>query len=1106
MKSIITKKVVIIFTVVIVIVLSAILVAFATGNTKYPSLSDPNGVFYERLDADGNVIYSITNQELFEEIKSNDGVEQILLMVDSYLLQSYLDNLTDTQIQNKITELTYGTYDASELANLDDTTKASYEEAYAQSMMLAGYDGNEAAYASILLAREIYTRYIIDFNKEITDMNLAADYVTNYFNDIQAIRIRFTSSADAQDVMKHFNLLTLSTTTLVEYLGYIYTSETILDSNEQVAQAYTTVTPYYFDDSENIVNLSDTIVYTLGINGIYSDSNDNSYSIDNNGNLIDATSEVIVDNTKLFASKTEAETYKTANTVFFNVSKSNPFDKNEDAIVTNSLGQTVYTVDYAGRVLDLAHNDVTSTCGLIVNKVYTAIADVPAATENNSRALTDAEILQKYILMYNYVYGDYRDVLPTNATVTSLLASDNPYLTFNYAEVLATQTSLAAYMFKTLDLENATLKPFSASPKAYAGASDTNYYMVYKLNQVNKVDVYQIMLDYIEENINIPTEVAGNITLPTTGWYDSKIVWGSGNAAVLTSAGVVTPPAADTNVVLTYTITANSVTRVGSVIVKVLASGTTSTVTENTSSQVTFKTILNDPTLYSSLYQAMLDDKVYGTDADTNISDHMITLRNDYSFTIYDYYLALTYSQTDASFALNDKGSKDVLFSLSGKIGADDSAYQVSADDFMNYVLAKNASLYVLYASQLKELITSEYYTEVFGTQTEISKNKSDKMTEMYASVQSAKDYYSYLQKLYASYGITFTYNSFADYVYLQYGTKTESDLLKYFVQGALQPYMINEAINNYDLVDLLYPSVQEYYQNYFSLNVSHIVIYVDYNEDGSPDNYFDYYASLSDTQKDEFDALVAQFETVVDDFNGDFAALVLAYQNATRTDANWGVFKQAGINILTEELNQTDDSDVTHSVTYSGDYGVKDSYVSEYVQALVDLYHLYQQEQNSDLTELTSSLITTEFGFHIILVTQGDDFNQPSAINDTVDPSDPEYNATAEPTLEQCMQYAQYFFYSNVYDLTDANIEALYNITVPELPATVTAALKVYFDTQLQGLYVLGTINVTLADRLVDGTFMESIYTTKTNAELQSMLVNVKDVYYQALFADYLK
>jgi len=56
MKSIITKKVVIIFTVVIVIVLSAILVAFATGNTKYPSLSDPNGVFYERLDADGNVI------------------------------------------------------------------------------------------------------------------------------------------------------------------------------------------------------------------------------------------------------------------------------------------------------------------------------------------------------------------------------------------------------------------------------------------------------------------------------------------------------------------------------------------------------------------------------------------------------------------------------------------------------------------------------------------------------------------------------------------------------------------------------------------------------------------------------------------------------------------------------------------------------------------------------------------------------------------------------------------------------------------------------------------------------------------------------------------
>lgn len=1110
MKDLYIKKAIIVSIVLVVILVSAILVSVVTGRTSYPSLSDPDGIFYERLDDNGNVIYTITNKELFEEIKGNDGIEQVLLMADSYLLQTYVSNLTDEQIANKILELTYGTSDATTIAEMDDATKTDYENNYQQSMILAGYEGNEEAYARIILARELYTHYIMDLNEEITQDDVMTEYVSNYFEDIQAIKIRFTSSDDAYNVMKKFNLLVYNLTDLREYLGYKFTNEAFLDSNDEVAQAYTTVNSYYFNADMNILNSSGQIVYTLGTNDIYTDASYNEYTLDDNGNLVNIALEVVVSADVIFNSSEEAIAFKDANTVYYTVTKDNPYDLNEVAKVYDSSDVLRFTVDKDGKIYDELNVDVTETTDLIVNKIYTSIDNVSTTTLNNSRELTTQEILAKYIAMYNYVYGEYRDALPADATASELVSLNDAFLTQNYDETYATQTSLAAYMFKTLDLTSSSVKPYSVTPKTYAGSNDDNYYMVYKLAQPDKVAVYQIMLDYIQENIILPSYTVDNLTLPTTGWYGAKITWYTSNSALITTAGVVTLPTADTAVTLTYTITANGVARTGTKVITVLASGTTEVVRQNLEAEVPFKTILNDPTMYGKLYTQLLNDAVYGDNGNTNISDHMIALRQEYNLTIYDYYLQLDYQQADADYVINDKGNKEVLFSLSGHPGDDSATYEVTADDYFNYVIAKNSALYLLYASQLKELVYSPYFEIMFGSETDLSKNKSTKMDDMYTQVKSAKDYYVYLQNLYATYGLTFTYASFNDYIYLQYSVKSESELLSYFVLGALQPFIINEAVQNYDLVPLMYDSVKDYYDNYFSLNVTHLVIYVDFNEDGSPDNFNDYYDGLTVDQQDAFDTLIAQFEAAIDDFDGDYTEFVTAYQEASRDDATWGAFKQAGIWVLTEDLNQTDDNGDAHSVTYSGDYGVKDTYVPEYVSALLNLYNLYQLEENQSLDELQSSLITTEFGYHLILVTPGDDFAKPTAAFTETDPANPIYSAGSEnpdgmPTLEQLNLYATYYFYSIVYDLTDAEIESQYGITVPDLPATVTAALDVYFKAQLEGAYVLGTVNIILADSLQTGTFVDTTYNTRTDAEIKAMMEAVKDVYYQALYSDYL-
>lgn len=1116
MNNTLTKKVVIIFSVLLFVVLSAILLAFLTGNTRYPQLSDPDGVFFQRLDDDGNVLYTITNKELFEQIKGSDGIEQLLLMVDTYLLQDYLDEVTSDEIQAKIKELKYGTSDQDEIDQIDLDRLSEYEKAFTQSVTLAGYLGNEEAYARIIVAREKAVRVLIDENEEITDLLVANEYANKYFEDIQAIRIRFMSSSDATAAMKKFGLLVYNLTDLREYNGYTFKDET-LKNGDVVVEAYQTVFPYYFDEDNNIVDLEDEVIYSLGTNDIYTNEDDVEFSIDESGNLVNVALEVIIPHEELFNAKADAVTYKENNTTYYTVTKTDAFDLDENAQVLDSEDVVQFYVDKTGKVYDSLMNDITTTTDLIVNKVYKSITSVSTATVNNSSELTESEILQKYIQMYNYVYEDQRDLLPEDATVEELIALESEYLSFNFEDVRSVQSSLATYMFKTLDLSKETVKPYSVSPKKYNGSQDNNHYLVFKLSQVDKVDVLEMMLDKIEENIKLPAQTAKDIALPTTGWYGATIAWTSGNTDVVSNAGIVTKPAEDTDVVLTYKITANTITRTGTITVKVLRTGETSEVTPTEGEEVTFKSMLNDDVLYDTLYNKLVDETLNSVSSEIGKNQRLANLRMDYGIEINDYYLALDYSKIDSDFEINKKGDKVVLASVTGRPGAEEAAYEITADDFYEYTLSKNAALYTLYASQYKELVASEYFLEIFGEETQFEKNKTLAMQEMFDSVQNAKDYYAYLQQLYASYGVQFTFNSFQEYAYSQYSTKTEADLVKFFIQGKLQPYFINEAITDYELVNLVYPTILEFYQNYFSLNVTHILTYVDFDENGKPDDYQDFIASLTEAEKDEFDTLRASFETALDEYleieDNTFTTFVTAYQNASRDDITWGVFKQYGLQVLTEDLNIVDEDDVSHSLQYSGEYGVKDSFVPEYVDALIKMYEAFQSEVNQDATELYSSdeniPVETEFGIHLILVTKGDDFDQPTTNFEEANPANPIYsegseNEQDEPTLEQLLLYAEYFFYSTVYDLEDADIESKYEITVPNIPARVSDALDFYFSQTLQSFYVVGTVNIQLVDRLSDSEFVTTDYLAKTNAELMTMLQDVQDVYMDALYGQY--
>jgi len=1148
MKNPLVKKIVIIFSVITVVIVSAVLVAVLTGNSNTPALSDPNGIFYERIDDDDTIKYTITNKELYDEIVGNDGIDQLLYMIDSHLLQDYIAYVSLPEnnqiIVDKINMLKYGTSDLQEIAEFDDETLATFEATFEQNMTLVGYSSNPEKYVIIELAREAYTRYMLDVDGNVTDMEVAADYVTNYYEDIKAVKIRFYSATEAIAVMQKFGLLTLSSK-LVLYNGYTFASETLLDQSEEIVEAMKTVDPFYYDDSDNILNLEEEIIYTLGTNSIYTDGDGEEYEIDGLGNLINSETDLIVIAASLlFETKALATDYQAANTFYYSVTK-NELDQ---IVVKDSLDVIVYTIDDEGEIFDLGNINVTETCGLVVNKLFTAIKNVTTPTINNTTPLSPEEVLGYFIQIYNYVYDDYRDNILEGSTADELIASDNAYLTQNYTTTKAIQSNLATYMFSTLDINDEDLVPYSATYKSFAGTNDTNCYLVYKLTQPAKIDAYDLMLDRIEAALiaSIPTVAVADFNLPATGWYSAAITWTSDTTARITVADAKTtvdekevyvasvyPSAIAENVTLTYKIIANSVTRNGSLVVSVISTGSTSTVTQPADDQPTFQSILANDTLYNTLYDALIEAFLTDTDnSATTIGEKMAILRATYNFKIYDYYLGLGYEASLSSLDTNDlysnfeseaKGHRTLVATITGypgRNGADGITedYDITADSLFTYCVDKNAALYILYASQYKELIYSEYFASIFGTETNIINNTSTRMDEMYDSVSSAKTLYNNYKTFYDTYYPTYQfYDTFIKYAFAQYGARDEEELLKYFVAGEIQPFIIDEFLTEYDFLTMIKATVQDYYDNYFSLFVTHLIIYIDRDENGSPDDYDKYIASLSaDDLTNIFYPRIADLETEINAYlaeNDDntFTTLITTYNTATRDDATWGRFKQYGFCLMTEDLNteeeNDDDTTTTHSLDYTGDYGVKDTYVPAFVEALSALYDTYHLAQNAEKTELYSPLVPTVYGLHLILATKGDYYDQYSAAWTTVDSTDPLYNENGMPTDAQIEQYALYFFLKSTYDLTDETVLqtlADEGIVVPEIPASLSTSIAFYIDDLISGAYVVGTINVQIANRMASGTFCSNDYNTLTSTKLHALLVAVKNTYYNALFGKY--
>ncbi|MFA7144099.1 MAG: hypothetical protein WC088_02410 [Candidatus Izemoplasmatales bacterium] len=500
-----------------------------------------------------------------------------------------------------------------------------------------------------------------------------------------------------------------------------------------------------------------------------------------------------------------------------------------------------------------------------------------------------------------------------------------------------------------------------------------------------------------------------------------------------------------------------------------------------------------------NLYDELVEEIITTNIATTSFVNNRIgELRANHSFALYDQYLGLDYRSVYSAFDLETTGHASIVASYDN--------VEITADQLLTFAMNLNGALYTLYASQIGALIDL-YFQDVYcdgdvACTFETALTESILFTEHTETLAGVK---SDFESSYWS-----AYYTYEEFLYVAYGAKSEEEMIqKYYLKSRLQPYLIFDSLKENDwqiLTDYLMDQLQKNYDNYFSLDVISLTIYVDRNEDGLADDYQDFVADLEDPVA--YATLMADFQTEIRSYlaaseDNTFLTLIRDYNKASRTDSAWDQYKQFGFSLKRSSFSDEESIDYLTAV---------DTYEEAIVDGLIAAYAEYQLEDNIDKTSIYySGSVETAEGISLFECEKGDDFTKPTAFFEmTYTGHLPNYTLGSEntgdyPTLEQVKLYCEYRFYELVFDDISEENQETYGIIVPDLPTSLITAMETYFLDINDGLYVVGVLNDAVANILKTGTFVNttSAYCALDDATLKAALTIIQNYYNQDVFED---
>ena len=394
------------------------------------------------------------------------------------------------------------------------------------------------------------------------------------------------------------------------------------------------------------------------------------------------------------------------------------------------------------------------------------------------------------------------------------------------------------------------------------------------------------------------------------------------------------------------------------------------------------------------------------------------------------------------------------------------------------------------------------------------------------------------------------------NYLLLAYGYETKDDVLKYYynAQSCLSSYKAKKVFEEWAVLNEtkteaegsnVYDINQEYttkgilynllttgnkdYSTLFNINIDHILINIDANGDGTPDDPDKFLKDLDDTTKANFENAVSElskalYKEATSGLYGDnsyytiLTHLKTAYEEgqALKTDPTktWDDYKSFGFLLTVEQLASSGDitqNSVNNFVKPFKDY-VKAVYktLSENDTKIDDdgNFYIYDQatEEGSVLKDATdadkitiNSLCKTVYGYHLLIVNSysgpaGTDYKKPSDYeskyennlpitlisDDTTTDEDESIVVYTDSWNEEANEIAfnQFFIYyvqkaNSATSSLESNIASLCGTLFDD-------AISKYTGSNFQTYLLLSKLNIQ-----IDGTNGPKVYTYDSNKAL---------------------
>jgi hypothetical protein len=347
--------------------------------------------------------------------------------------------------------------------------------------------------------------------------------------------------------------------------------------------------------------------------------------------------------------------------------------------------------------------------------------------------------------------------------------------------------------------------------------------------------------------------------------------------------------------------------------------------------------------------------------------------RETLGFEIHDQDLAASYLQTTQINAFKENRDRSLIATIGD--------LEVTVDEFFIYLNRRIGALYSLDLIRNELLLQSEYFEALYGSNRDLFRNSSAPMVAFRDQIR--QDKLAFSNGFYAQFGFSPDRFTWEEFLRAGYGLESEYDYLLTLALTDVRRNFVNERLT----FDMALPYIQENQENYLSLEVRQLLLFVDMDQDFVPDNFDDYYESLSALEKARVERTLAQFEDLVTeavDSGLTLEDILTAFNNGLRSEdpdaddySDWAQFKNQGFYIIFENLS------AQAPLTLSSSR----SFVRPFLDGLIDFYGRYQLPENIDQDELLNDrLIRTQFGLHMILGKPGPDFEKPSYILTSAD------------------------------------------------------------------------------------------------------------------------